>query len=147
MVSVLGQCFQPMQAMTCQVRMREMNESERLKKHRKTHKCRQNQRVTCFAGISLGETCQLPRRRPVYRQHESHSGLCMEHGNLMSRCQGRTPSGGPTRCRVPKRDTGADQLVVVKKSGNADGAKGLNRPVEIRSQPEMGGAEDGNKVV
>ena len=71
----------------------------------------------------------------------------MEHGNLMSRCQGRTPSGGPTRWRVPKRDTGADQPVVVKKSGNADGAKELNRPVEIRSQPEMGGADDGSKVV
>ena len=127
--------------------MREMNESERLMKHRKNYKCRQNQRFTWIAGISLEETCLLPRRRPVLRQHESHLGLCMEHGNLMSRCQGRTPSGGPTRCRVPKRDTGADQLVVVKKSGNADGAKGLNRPVEIRSQPEMGGAEDGNKVV
>jgi len=31
-----------------------------------------------------------------------------------------------TRTRVPKQSTGADQLVVVVKTGNAVGAKGLN---------------------
>jgi hypothetical protein len=44
------------------------------------------------------------------------------------------------RVRVPRRSTGADQPVVVMKSGNADGAKGLNYSVLFDGQPEMGGA-------
>jgi hypothetical protein len=44
------------------------------------------------------------------------------------------------RVRVPKRSTGADQLVVAMKSGNADGAKELNYSVLCIGQPAMGGA-------
>ncbi len=44
------------------------------------------------------------------------------------------------RARVPMRYTGAEQLVVVMKSGNADGAKGLRQPVLALGQPEKGGA-------
>ena len=36
------------------------------------------------------------------------------------------------------RDTGADQLVVVMKLGNASGAKGLNYPAQSQGQPEDG---------
>ena len=46
------------------------------------------------------------------------------------------------RKRVPMRDAGADQLVVVMKPGNAGGAKGLNRPAKSEGQPISGGAED-----
>lgn len=43
---------------------------------------------------------------------------------------------------LPMRSTGADQLVVVMKLGNASGAKALSCPVEVRSQLERGGADD-----
>lgn len=39
------------------------------------------------------------------------------------------------RDRVPMRGTGADQFVVATKSGNADGAKGLNCSVFLGGQP------------
>jgi RNA-directed DNA polymerase len=42
--------------------------------------------------------------------------------------------------RVPMRDTGADQPVVVTKSRNGDGAKGLDRSALSAGQPAMGGA-------
>ena len=70
----------------------------------------------------------------------SETGSYREHGNLSFRCQGRPSSGRPMRGRVPTRSTGADQLVVVTKSSNADGAKGLNDSVVSSSQPEMGRA-------
>ena len=37
--------------------------------------------------------------------------------------------------QVPKRGAGADRLIVVKKSGNADGAKGANHSAKRRGQP------------
>ena len=43
------------------------------------------------------------------------------------------------RGRVSKRGTGADHLVVVQKPGNAGGAKGVNCPALVASQPETGG--------
>ena len=58
----------------------------------------------------------------------SVTGSHRERGNLSFRCQGRSSSGSPTRGRVPMRSTGADQLVVVMKFGNTNGAKGLNCP-------------------
>ena len=45
--------------------------------------------------------------------------------------------------RVPKRGTGTDQLVVVEKSRNGDGAKGLDRSALPSGQPELGGADAG----
>ena len=45
--------------------------------------------------------------------------------------------------RVPMRSTGADQLVVAKKSRNGDGAKGLDCPALSASQPQVGGAGKG----
>ncbi len=44
-----------------------------------------------------------------------------------------------TRMSVPMQHTGADQLVVVMKSGNADGAKGLGHSVLALGQPAKGG--------
>ena len=64
----------------------------------------------------------------------------MERGNLSLRCQGKNSSESPTRVRVPMRGTGAEQLVVAKKSRNADGAKGLYRSALLDGQPAMGGA-------
>ena len=89
---------------------------------------------------SPGGACLLPGRCPAYRRRELEPGSCTERGNLSSRCEGRNPSGRPTRVRVPMRDTGADQPVVATKSRNGDGAKGLDRPAEPTGQPGMGGA-------
>ena len=44
------------------------------------------------------------------------------------------------RARVPMRRTGAEQLVVVMKPGNAGGAKGLRHSVSTVGQPGKGGA-------
>jgi len=41
--------------------------------------------------------------------------------------------------RVPKRDEGADGLVVVRKPGNSGGAKGPNDLANGEDQPAMGG--------
>jgi hypothetical protein len=70
----------------------------------------------------------------------SDIGSCREHGNLSFRCQGRPSSERLMRGRVPMRNTGADQLVVVKKFSNANGAKGLNDSVLMLSQLEIGRA-------
>jgi hypothetical protein len=42
--------------------------------------------------------------------------------------------------RVPMRGEGADGLVVVRKPGNAGGAKGPDSPADDAGQPVMGGA-------
>jgi hypothetical protein len=42
--------------------------------------------------------------------------------------------------RVPMRDTGADHSVIVRKDGNASGAKGVGCPALLSGQPVMGGA-------
>src|SRR3954469_3392626 len=75
------------------------------------------------------------------------SGSRGERGNLSSRCQGRCPSGRPTRTKIPMRGTGADQPVVASKPGNAGGAKGLNGSAEGMDQPAMGGIHAGSEVV
>src|SRR5689334_15245102 len=99
-------------------------------------------------GISLGDTCVLPRRRPAYRRRESDPGSCMERGNLSPRyCLrpvGRRREGVPrvvitARGRVPLRGTGADRLVVAKKPGNAGGAKGTDHRVLLADQPVLPG--------
>ena len=127
--------------LTCQVRTRKMNQSEPLTKHRKSDRYRQNQGFGLALGQSPEDTCLLTGRRSVYKWHDPTPGLYMERVNLSFRCQGRRPSGGPTRSRVPMRNTGADQLVVVMNSGNAEGAKGLARPAETICQLIGGGTD------
>ena len=70
----------------------------------------------------------------------SDTGSCREHGNLSFRCQGKATSGSTMRVIVPMRSTVADQLVVVTKFSNVNGAKGLNDSVLMSSQLEMGRA-------
>ncbi len=52
--------------------------------------------------------------RPLYRTWEP-----------IFRCKGRNPSGRPTRIRIPMRNTGTEQFVVVMNPRNGGGAKGL----------------------
>ena len=54
--------------------------------------------------------------------------------------KGDVQVGGTMRARVPMRRTGAEQLVVVMKPGNAGGAKGLRHSVSLMGQPARGGA-------
>ena len=51
----------------------------------------------------------------------------MELENLFDDGKGKGASGSPVRPKVPRQRTGADCLVVVKKWGNAHGAKGTTQ--------------------
>ncbi len=53
---------------------------------------------------------------------------------------------GAIRMSVPMQRTGADPLVVVMKSGNADGAKGRGHSVWPVGQPAQGGTLGQDKV-
>ena len=125
-----------------QVRTRKTNESEL------PLKCRKRRDVIESRLQSLA--CDKVRGIPVYcpgggrheRQREPGLGFCAERGNLSPRCQGRTPSGRPTRGRVPMRGTEADRLVRAMKPGNSGRAKESGRPVLVIGQPEMGGAHE-----
>jgi hypothetical protein len=57
-----------------------------------------------------------------------------------ARVKGDTQGEATSRVRVPKRDAGADQLVVAVKPGNSGRAKGLDRLASGVGQPERGGA-------
>ena len=55
--------------------------------------------------------------------------------------KGDVQVGNAMRARVPMRCTGAEQLVVALKPGNAGGAKGLRHSVLPLGQPEKGGTQ------
>ena len=57
------------------------------------------------------------------------------------RCKGKSPSGRPTRRKVPMRRGGADWPVVAMKPGNAGGAKGPTCSVLAIGQPARGRAD------
>ena len=124
-----------------QVCAEKMNESEPLMKHRK---CKDVIETKLLA-LAWDRIWGVPVYGPSGGRHiggmSSDTGFYREHGNLSSRCKGRTSSGRTTRDRVPMRGTGADQLVVVRKSGNADGAKGLNCRAVFMRQLERGRAK------
>ena len=52
------------------------------------------------------------------------------------RCKGRNPSGRTARIRIPIRNAGTEQSVVVMNPRNGGGAKGLCYPVLFRGQPK-----------
>ena len=124
-----------------QVGAEKMNESEPLMKHRKCKSVIE----TKLLALAWDKIWELPVYCPgggrCRRGMSSVTGFYREHGNLSSRCKGRTTSGRPTSGRVPMRGTGADQLVVVMKSSNADGAKGLNCRAVFMRQLERGRAK------
>jgi len=92
--------------------------------------------------------CDKARRKPAdWPSGDRHEdgvrparGSCAERGNLSPRCEGRPPSGRPTRSRVPMRGEGTDGFVVPSRPGNAGGGKGPDTPAEEAGQPAMGGA-------
>lgn len=122
-----------------QVRARKANASEPLMSCRKLHTRHRNQ--ASFAA------CEGVQRGPVYwldggRQIDGAilvQAFMRNVGTWRSDVKGEAQGAGTSRVRVPTRSAGADQLVVVKKPGNAGGAKGLNRSVSGVSQPARGG--------
>ncbi len=99
---------------TCQVGVGKTSASEPLMKRRNCMVASEPRRLGCL-GMSAGDTCLLPARRPALRWRESDLGSYLELENLSPRCQGRSPSGSPTRIRVPMRGTGAEWPVVAMK--------------------------------
>jgi hypothetical protein len=60
-------------------------------------------------------------------------------GTCRTDAKGEVQVVSAMRSSVPMRYTGAEQLVVVLKPGNAGGAKGLRHSVSFVGQPERGG--------
>jgi len=124
---------------TRQVRVGKANESEPLMTCRKRRDAIEN-RLQSLACDELGGS--LPTARVMAGMKAARAQLRRLCGTWepSSRCQGRPPSGGPTRSRVPMRDEGADGPVVAMKPGNAGGAKGPDTLAADMGQPVMGGA-------
>ena len=61
-------------------------------------------------------------------------------GTCRPDAKGEAQRRGPHKGESTDADTGADQSVVVRKSRNGDGAKGLRCRPLLAGQPEMGGA-------
>ena len=142
-------CFGPMAEVvsvtekagyTRQVCAGKSNASEPLMRCRK----RKDVAETRLQSLAWDEARRKPVDCPSGDRHEDGErparGSCVERGNLSPRCQGRAPSGRPTRGRVPMRGEGTDGSVLVTKPGNAGGAKGPDSSAEGAGQPVMGGA-------
>ena len=91
----------------------------------------------------MEDTYLLFMRCPVYRRHDSHSGFRTELENLAGDDKGKGASGSPARPKVQRRQPGTDCSVVVKKRGNARGAKGAGHP--RRDQTESTGQTGGTR--
>src|SRR3954447_21026822 len=90
------------------------------------------------SGMSMGDTCLLAMRCPVYRRRDPGSRTELEVGDG----KGKGTSGGPTRPKVPRRRPGSDCSIVVMKRGNAGGAKGAGHPRRDRQgQRATGGTQ------
>ena len=106
-----------------QVRIRKTNGSESPLKCRKRRDAIESrlQSLACDRAWEIPVYCSSGGRHE--RRRDPGLGFCAERGNLSPRCKGRTPSGRPTRSRVPMRGTGADRPVRAMKPGNAGRAK------------------------
>src|SRR4051812_28897692 len=108
--------------------------------------CRKRRDVakTRLQSLVWDEARRKPADWPSGDRHEDgvrpERGSCAERGNLSPRCEGRPPSGRPTRSRVPMRGEGTDGFVVPSRPGNAGGGKGPGTRAEEAGQPAMGGA-------
>jgi hypothetical protein len=87
----------------------------------------------------MEETYLLAMRCPVYRRRDSNPGFRMELENLVGSAKGKGSSGRTARLKVPMGQTGADCSVVVRKRGNARGAKGAGHPRRDRKGQRVTG--------
>ena len=82
-----------------------------------------------FDSGSSVEATYLPITRcPVFRRRDSNLGSRAELENLAGDGKGKGTNGRTVRPKVPMRGPGADCSVVVRKRGNARGAKGAGHP-------------------
>ncbi len=81
-----------------------------------------------LSGKSMAATCLLAMWCPVYRWCDSNLGSRAELENLAGDGKGKGTSGRTARPKVPMREPGADCFLVVRKRGNARGAKGAGSP-------------------
>lgn len=148
-VQTTGCCFVPMievvsetekAGQTRQVSAGKVNVSEPLRTCRKRMDVIEN-RLQLLACDQLGGHLRTARAVTGIKAARAQHRLLYGTWEPFSRCQGRTSSGGPVRCRVPIREEGADGLVTAMKPGNAGGAKGPDSLANGRSQPAMGGAD------
>src|SRR4051795_10886427 len=94
------------------------------------------------SGKSMAVTYLLAMRCPVYRQRDFHLGFDTELENLMGGAKGKGTSGSPARPKVPRRQSGADCLVVAMKRSNIRRAKGAGHSRHDHlSQLATGGTE------
>lgn len=104
------------------------NESESLVKCRK----RRNVIKTGLLSLARDGAWGKPVYCPSGGRHQggvsSVQALAENVGTRSPDVKGEPQAASHARGRVPKRGTGADQLVVVMKPGNAGGAKGLSDP-------------------
>ena len=82
----------------------------------------------------MAATCLLAMWYPVYRWRDSNLGSRAELENLAGDGKGKGTSARTARPKVPMREPGADCFVVVRKRGNARGAKGAGHPRRDRQR-------------
>jgi retron-type reverse transcriptase len=95
---------------------------------------------SCWSGMKLGGHLNTARVVTGTKAARARLRLLCGTWEPAARCKGKSPSGGPTRRKVPKRDAGADRLVVATKPGNAGGATEPTCSASATGQPERGGA-------
>jgi hypothetical protein len=120
------------------VGIREMSANDPPRKHRKPHKRHPKPGPSPCPGISMKDTYLLVMRGPVYRRHDSYPGFRTELENRVGDAKGKSPSGDPTRPKVPMHRSGAHCFVRAMKRGNARGAKGAGHPRRggVNGKPE-----------
>ena len=89
-------------------------------------------------GSSMEGAYLLAMRGPAFRRHDSYLGFRTELENRVGDVKGKGASGRPTRPKVRMHRSGAHGLVVVRKRGNARGAKGAGHPSQegVNGKPE-----------
>jgi hypothetical protein len=85
----------------------------------------------------MEDTYLLAMRCPVYKRRDSHSGFRTELETLIGDVKGKDTSGSSTRLKVPMRRSGSDCPIVVRKQGNACGAKGAGHSRRYRRVNEQ----------
>ena len=132
--------------------IREMSANEPLTKRRNGSTTTPKPGPPLCPGSSMEGTYLLAMRGPAFRRHDSYLGFRTELENRVGDGNGKGTSGSPTRPKVRMHRSGAHCLVVVKKRGNARGAKGVghqrwigstgngrNLIINGRRQPSLGG--------
>ena len=122
---------------------RETSESDPLGKASKKPTMAPKPGLTLGPGSSMEGTCLLAMRCPVQKRRESSLGFRTELENRAGDDKGKGTSGSPARPKVQRRQPGTDCSVVVKKRGNARGAKGAGHP--RRDQTESTGQTGGTR--